>query len=191
MQPAVFPVTGDGEADELLASDPLALLLGMMLDQQIPMEKALLGPHLLTQRMGGLDVAGVADADPDDLQVIFRGPPALHRFPKAMAERAQALCAALEADHGGRAEEVWEGAADGADLLGRLQALPGFGEEKSRVFVALLAKRFGVRPDGWEQAAGAYADGTRLSVADIDSRDAFDRVRAWKREHKAKARAGG
>lgn len=191
MSPAVFPVTGDEEADSLLVADPLALLLGMMLDQQIPMEKAFLGPHLLTQRMGGLDAATIASADPEDLLAHFRERPALHRFPKSMAERAQALCGALEEHHGGRAADVWEGAADGADLLARLRALPGFGEEKSRIFVALLAKRFGVRPDGWEEAAGGYADGSRLSVADIDSRDAFDRVRAWKREQKAKARAAG
>lgn len=189
MTAATFPVTGDEEADDLLATDPLALLLGMMLDQQIPMEKAFVGPHLLTQRMGGLDVAAVAGADPDELEATFRERPALHRFPKAMAARAQALCIALEQDHGGRAADVWEGAADGADLLQRLEALPGFGEEKSRIFVALLAKRFGVRPDGWEEAAGGYADGTRLSVADIDSREAFDRVRAWKREQKARSRA--
>ncbi|CAN5523453.1 HhH-GPD-type base excision DNA repair protein [soil metagenome] len=191
MPAAVFPVTGDDQADSLLVADPLALLLGMMLDQQIPMEKAFLGPHLLTQRMGGLDAAAIASADPEDLLAHFIERPALHRFPKSMAERAQALCVALEEHHGGRAADVWEGAADGADLLARLQALPGFGEEKSRIFVAVLAKRFAVRPDGWEAAAGGYADGSRLSVADIDSRDAFDRVRAWKREQKAQARAAG
>lgn len=186
-----FPVTGDDDADGLLGSDPFALLLGMMLDQQIPMEKAFLGPHLLTQRMGGLDVAAIAASDPEELLARFRERPALHRFPKSMAERAQALCATLVERHGGQAAEVWEGASDGADLLARLEALPGFGEEKSRIFVALLAKRFGICPDGWEEAAGGYADGSRLSVADIDSRPAFERVRAWKREQKAKARAAG
>ncbi len=189
MPSAPFPVTGDDDADALLGADPLALLLGMMLDQQIPMEKAFRGPYDLTERMGGLDAGAIAAADPDELQQRFRERPALHRFPKSMAERTQALCVALQERHDGRAADVWEGAVDGADLLARLRALPGFGEEKARIFVALLAKRFGVRPDGWEAAAGGYADGSRMSVADIDGPEAFDRVRAWKKEQKAKARA--
>lgn len=186
-----FPVTGDDEADRLLVSDPLALLIGMLLDQQIPMEKAFASPRDLAERLGGgrLEAVRIASADPEDMERTFRGPPALHRFPKSMAERTQALCAALVEHHDGRAEDVWEGAEDGADLLGRLRALPGFGEEKARIFVAVLAKRLDVRPDGWEEAAGPYADGTRLSVADVDSREAFDRVRAWKKAAKAEARA--
>lgn len=189
MPAATFPVTGDDAADALLVEDPLALLVGMLLDQQIPMEKAFRGPYDLSTRRGGLDAAAIAAADPDDLVESFRQRPALHRFPKSMADRTRALCEALVEHHDGRAEDVWEGAADGADLLARLRALPGFGEEKSRIFVALLAKRFGVGPAGWEEAAGGFADGTRLSVADIDSRDAFERVRAWKREQRARAGA--
>lgn len=174
-------------ADELLVADPLALLIGMLLDQQIPMEKAFLGPHLLRERMGGeLDAAAIAALGPDELLAVFRGPPALHRFPKSMGERTQAMCAHLVEHHGGRAEDVWEGATDGADLLRRLVALPGYGKEKAQIFVAILAKRMGIRPDGWEQAAGPFSDPTPRSVADIDSRDAFDRVRAWKKEQKAK-----
>ena len=189
-----FPVTGDADADDLLVTDPLALLIGMLLDQQIPMEKAFTSPRDLADRMGGapLDAAAIAATDPADMEAIFRGPPALHRFPKSMGERTQALCATIVDAYDGRTERLWTEAADGADLLGRLRALPGFGEEKARIFVAVLAKRLGVRPDGWEEAAGPFADGTRLSVADVDSRDAFDRVRAWKREQKAAAkRAAG
>lgn len=183
-------MTGDEAADRRLVSDPLALLLGMTLDQQIPMEKAFIGPHVLAERMGGpLDATAIAEAPPEAFLATFRGPPAVHRFPKAMAERVQALCAHLVAHHDGRADDVWTGAADGADLLSRLRALPGFGEEKARIFIALLAKRIDVRPEGWQGAAGPYADGTRLSVADVDSRAAFDRVRAWKKEQKAKGQA--
>lgn len=186
---STFPVTGHDEADRLLVTDPLALLIGMLLDQQIPMEKAFHSPLLLAERLGGpLDAAAIATADADHLFAVFRGPPALHRFPRAMAERTQAMCAQLVEHHDGRAAEVWEGAADGDELLGRLRALPGFGADKARIFIALLAKRIDVRPPGWEAAAGPFADGTRLSVADVDSRAAFDRVRAWKREQKAKAK---
>ena len=185
-----FPVTGDPDADRLLVTDPLALLIGMLLDQQIPMEKAFVGPHLLAERMGGpLDATAIAAADPEEFLVTFRGPPAIHRFPQSMAERTQALCRYLVEHHGGRAEALWTEAADGADLLARLKALPGFGDDKARIFVALLAKRIDVRPAGWEEAAGPFGDGRRLSVADVDSREAFDRVRAWKKEQKAKAKA--
>jgi len=189
---STFPVTGDDAADDLLVSDPLALLIGMLLDQQIPMEKAFAGPRVLVERTGApLDAAAIAAADPQAFVALFQRTPAIHRYPKSMATRTQALCAHLVEHHGGRAAEVWEGAADGADLLGRLRALPGFGDEKARIFVALLAKRIDVRPEGWEAAAGPYADGTRLSVADVDSPAAFERVRAWKREQKARANAAG
>ncbi len=187
MPAPTFPVTGIDAADELLVTDPLALLIGMLLDQQIPMEKAFLGPHLLRERMGGeLDAATIAALGPDELLAVFRGPPALHRFPKSMGERTQAMCAHLVEHHGGRAEDVWEGAADGADLLRRLVALPGYGKEKAQIFVAILAKRMAIRPDGWQEAAGPFSDPAPRSVADIDSRQAFDRVRAWKKEQKAK-----
>lgn len=191
MPAAPFPVTGDPDADALLLVDPLALLLGMLLDQQIPMEKAFRSPYDLAERMGvaRLDAAQIAAADPDAMLALFKGPPALHRFPKSFAERTQAVCAFLVAHHDGRAEDIWEGAADGADLLRRLRALPGFGADKSQIFVALLAQRMGVRPEGWREAAGEFGDGRRLSVADVDSREAFDRVRAWKKEQKAAAKA--
>ena len=186
-----FPVTGDDAVDALLLADPLALLLGMLLDQQIPMEKAFRSPYDLAERMGvdRLDAATIAAADPDDVLAWFKGPPALHRFPKAFAERAQAVCARIVDDYDGRTERIWTEAADGADLLGRLLALPGFGKDKAQIFVALLAKRLGVTPAGWQEAAGEFGDGRRLSVADVDSREAFDRVRAWKKEQKAKAKA--
>lgn len=180
-----FPITGDEEADALLVADPLALLIGMLLDQQIPMEWAFAGPAKLEARLGVLDAATIAALEPDELRAVFQEKPALHRFPKSMAERTQALCQTLVRDHGGDAAAVWTGAADGADLLARLEALPGFGREKARIFLALLAKRFGVRPDGWEQAAGPFADDNPRSVADIDSRDSFERVRAWKKAQKA------
>lgn len=189
MPTPVFPITGDDPADELLVQEPLALLLGMLLDQQIPMERAFHAPFELRERLGGhLDAAAIASMDPERLIDLFRQRPALHRFPKSMGARAQDLCRSLVEHHGGDAASVWTGAADGADLLARLRALPGFGEEKSRIFVALLAKRMGVTPAGWEQAAGPFADGTPRSVADIDSRSSFDRVRAWKKEQKAKGR---
>lgn len=190
MPSLTFPVTGDDAADELLLADPLALLIGMLLDQQIPMEKAFRSPYDLAERMGvdRLDAAAIAAADPEEMLAIFKGPPALHRFPKAFAERTQAVCAAIVETYDGRAEAIWSEAADGADLLERLLALPGFGRDKAQIFIALLAKRVGVRPDGWEEAAGEFGDGRRLSVADVDSKEAFDRVRAWKKEQKAKAK---
>jgi uncharacterized HhH-GPD family protein len=186
-----FPVTGDAAADELLLADPLALLIGMLLDQQIPMEKAFRSPYDLAERMGveRLDAAAIAAADPEAMVAIFKGPPALHRFPKAFAERTQAVCATIVTTYGGRAEALWTEAADGDDLLRRLLALPGFGRDKAQIFVALLAKRVDVRPAGWLEAAGEFGDGRRLSVADVDSQEAFDRVRAWKKEQKAKAKA--
>ncbi len=186
-----FPVTGDDAADALLLADPLALLIGMLLDQQIPMEKAFRSPYDLAERMGGapLDAAAIAAADPEQVLAWFKGPPALHRFPKASAERTPAVCAAIVETYGGRAEAIWTEAADGDDLLRRLLALPGFGKDKAQIFVALLAKRIDVRPTGWQEAAGEFGDGRRLSVADVDSREAFDRVRAWKKEQKAAAKA--
>ena len=191
MTAKTFPVTGDAAADELLLADPLALLIGMLLDQQIPMEKAFRSPYDLAERMGvaRLDAAAIAAADPEAMLAIFKGPPALHRFPKAFAERTQAVCAAIVTTYGGRAEALWTEAADGDDLLRRLLALPGFGRDKAQIFVALLAKRVDVRPAGWLEAAGEFGDGRRLSVADVDSQEAFDRVRAWKKEQKAKAKA--
>jgi uncharacterized HhH-GPD family protein len=179
-------VTGDPEADGLVNSDPLALLIGMLLDQQIPMEWAFAGPRTLAERMGGrLDAAEIAAYDPDAFAALVKGPPALHRFPGSMGTRIQELCRFLVEHHGGRAEDVWEGAADGADLLARLKALPGYGDEKSRIFVAILAKRIGVQPAGWEEAAGPFSDPEPRSVADIHDAESLAQVRAWKKAKKA------
>ena len=185
MGASTFFMTGDPEADGLLASEPLALLIGMLLDQQVPMEWAFGSPARLKSRLGGtLDAATIAGMDPVDLEAAFKGPPALHRFPRSMAKRTQALCAALVEDHGGRAEVLWEGAESGAELLHRLRALPGFGDEKARIFLAVLGKRLGVRPPGWEEAAAPFSDERRRSVADATSPEALDEVRAFKRERK-------
>jgi uncharacterized HhH-GPD family protein len=190
MASPTFPVTGDADKDALLVSDPFALLLGMMLDQQITMEKAFAGPYDLRERLGGrLDPATLATTDPDTVVEAFRVKPALHRYRGAWAMRAIALASAIVDDHGGDTASIWPGAADGADLFERLRALPGFGDAKARIFIAVLAKRFGIRPDGWAEAAGDYADDTPRSVADIDSAGSLERVRMWKKEQKAKAKA--
>jgi uncharacterized HhH-GPD family protein len=189
MAAAVMPVTSNDAANALLVTDPLALLIGMLLDQQVPMEWAFLGPWTLRERIGGtLDAATVASLDPDELEALFRGPPALHRYPAAMAKRTQALCAFIVEHHGGDAAAVWTEAADGADLLKRLRALPGYGSEKARIFMAILAKRLGVRPTGWEQAAAPFSDDVPRSVADIDSPEAFERVRAFKKARRAEGK---
>ncbi|MCU1462820.1 MAG: HhH-GPD family protein [Acidimicrobiales bacterium] len=185
-----LPLTGDDPADQLLEDDPLALLIGMLLDQQVPMEKAFHSPYDLRERLGGrLDCVEIAAVDPAKLVEIFSERPALHRFPGSMAARTQAMCQALVDDFDGRAEQVWAGAADGPDLLARLTSLPGFGTQKAQIFTALLAKRLGVTPAGWELAAGAYAEPGHRSIADIDGPDAFAAVRAYKRDMKAKAKA--
>ena len=181
-----FFMTGDPEADGLLGSEPLALLIGMLLDQQVPMEWAFGAPARLKERLGGsLDATAIAAMDPDELLAAFKGPPALHRFPGSMGTRTQALCAALVEGYGGQAEAVWEGAPSGAELLRRLKALPGFGDEKARIFLAVLGKRLGVQPPGWEEAAAPFSDERRRSVADAVSPEALEEVRAFKRERKA------
>ena len=182
-----FFLTGDVAADQLLASDPNAVLLGMVLDQQVTMEKAFSGPAVIAERMGGtLDVAAIAAADPEEFARLCSTPPAVHRFPGSMSKRVRALSQAIVDDYAGDTERIWAEAADGADLFSRLRALPGFGDEKARIFVAVLAKRFDVRPDGWEAAAGPFADATPRSVADIDSPEGLVKVRAWKKAQKAK-----
>ncbi|MXZ96768.1 MAG: Fe-S cluster assembly protein HesB [Acidimicrobiaceae bacterium] len=179
-------VTGDDAADRLLNTDPLALLLGMLLDQQIPLEWAFMGPHRLVERLGAeLDAVDISERDPDEFSALVRAKPALHRFPSSMAKRMQALCRHVADHYDGDAGAVWNAAASGEDLFRRLRDLPGYGDEKARILTAVLAKRFGVRPDGWEAQAGAFADGEPRSVADIDSPEALQRVRAWKKEQKA------
>jgi uncharacterized HhH-GPD family protein len=178
-------VTGDADADELLNTDPLAVLIGMLLDQQVPMEWAFFGPFLLKERMGGtLDAATIAATDPDEFLRICKGPRAIHRFPGSMGKRVQAMCQMLVDNYGGDAARVWTEAANGQELRQRLLALPGFGEEKTKIFIALLAKRFGVKPDGWQEAAGTFGDDTPRSVADIDSAETLARVREWKQARK-------
>ncbi len=192
MPTAAIPVTGDPAADELLVEDPLALLIGMLLDQQVPMEWAFKGPHTLQERLGGhLDCAAIAAMSPDELQAVFSAKPALHRFPGSMAKRTHALCNAIVDDYGGDPERIWTEATSGADALARLKALPGFGDEKAKIFLALLGKRLGVAPDGWEKASKPYSDKTKRSVADIDSPEALAQVRAWKKAQKAKGKSKG
>ena len=189
MMSAPVPLTGEPQADELLGKDPLALLLGMLLDQQIPMEWAFRGPYTLQERMGSpLDAATIASMDPAALESLFKGPPAVHRFPGSMAKRAQALCQALVDDWGGDAGALWRDVESGDELLRRVKALPGFGVQKAKIFCALLAKRFDVRPAGWEAATAPYSDDQPRSVADIDSPETLARVREWKRAMKAQGK---
>jgi uncharacterized HhH-GPD family protein len=182
-------VTGDPDADALLVSDPFALLVGMLLDQQVPMEWAFKGPYTLKERMGGeLDATKLAAMSPEEVEELFKQKPALHRFPGSMGKRTHALAVAITEDYGGDAGKVWKSAKDGADLYDRLRALPGYGDEKAKIFMAILAKRLGVKKKGWEEVATPFSDDTPRSVADIDSREAFDRVRAFKKEMKAKGK---
>src|SRR5919108_1993622 len=178
---AKIPITGDEEADRLLEEDPLALLIGMLLDQQVPMERAFHSPCELKQRLGGrLDAVDIAARDPDELKAVFSERPALHRFPGSMAARTQELCRFLVEHHGGDAGHVWASAATGDEVVANLRELPGFGEQKARIFSALLAKRLGVQPDGWQRAAGPYGEPGHRSVADVDGPDSLARGRAYK-----------
>jgi len=188
---SVLWLTGDPEADALLSSEPLALLIGMVLDQQIPMERAFKAPFDLKERLGGsLDPAAIAAMPPDDLAAVFAAKPALHRFPRSMAGRVQEVCGAVLDSYGGDTAAIWTSADDGKQLLANVKALPGFGDQKARIFVALLGKQFGVQPPGWDVAAGAYGEpGSSRSVADIDSPEALARVRQFKQAAKAEARA--
>jgi uncharacterized HhH-GPD family protein len=181
----------DPEADKLLSEDPLALLVGMVLDQQIPLEKAFRGPYDLRERLGSpLDAGRIAAMSPDSLSAAFAERPSLHRFPASMAKRVQDMCQALVDHYGGDAAVVWTGATSGEELLARIRSLPGFGEQKAKIFVALLGKQLGVRPPGWEEAAGVYgAAGSFKSVADIDSAASLAKVREYKKAAKAQARS--
>jgi uncharacterized HhH-GPD family protein len=184
-------IAQDAAADELLSRDPLALLIGMLLDQQIPMEKAFTSPAVLRERIGhDLDAAEIATYEPGEFEELFRRPPALHRFPAAMAKRVQELARVIVERHGGDAAAVWTGAADGADLVARLGALPGFGAQKAKIFTALLGKQFGVRPAGWREAAGDYGvAGSHRSVADVVDAASLRAVRAYKQQLKAAAKS--
>ena len=182
----------DDAADALLSRDPLALLLGMLLDQQFPMERAFAAPRLLADRLGvdTLSAAQVAECDPEVLLRHFQGPPALHRYPGSMATRAQELARVLVEGYGGRADALWADAPDGATLLRRLGELPGFGAQKARIFLALLGKQCGVTPPGWREAAGPYGeDGARRSVADVTDPTSLAEVRSTKQQAKQAAKA--
>jgi uncharacterized HhH-GPD family protein len=178
-------ITGDPDADRLLNRDGLALMIGMLLDQQVPMEWAFTGPATLRARLGHLDAKRIAAMPEDDLVAVCCDKPAIHRFPAVMARRIHALCVAVAADHRGKAERIWRDVDSGAELYRRLRELPGFGDEKARIFIALLAKRFGVRPDAWEAAAGPFADDRPRTVADIHDAASLAVVREWKKAQKA------
>ena len=183
-------LTGRPDADELLARDPNALLLGMVLDQQIPMEKAFSGPAVIAERMGGLDVRAIAAADPEEFKTVCSTPPAVHRFPGSMSARVQSVCQVLVESYDADAVNLWADVSTGAELFKRIGALPGFGAQKASIFLALLGKQYGVTPDGWREAAGAYGeDGARRSVADVVDDESLDAVRASKKAAKAAAKA--
>jgi uncharacterized HhH-GPD family protein len=181
----------DPEADSLLSEDAFALLVGMVLDQQIPLERAFAAPLELSRRLGApLEPARIAAMDGAELVALFSTRPALHRFPAAMAERVGDLARLIVERYGGEAEAIWTGAKDGEELLNRVRRLPGFGEQKARIFVALLGKQLGVRPPGWQSAAGRFGEeGTRMSVADIDGPETLAEVRHYKAGMKAAAKS--
>jgi uncharacterized HhH-GPD family protein len=178
-------VTSDPAANELLNTNGFALLIGMLLDQQVPMEWAFMGPASLERRLGHLDASRIAAMEPDELVAVFCAKPALHRYPAVMARRTHELCELLVDRYDGDATRLWTGVDSGAELFRRLRELPGYGEEKARIFVAILAKRMGVAPPGWEAAAGPFADPTPRSVADSHSPESLASVREWKRAQKA------
>jgi uncharacterized HhH-GPD family protein len=185
-RPAALYFTADPEANELLAREPLAVLLGMLLDQQVTMEWAFGAPLLLKQRLGAdhLDAGAIAAMDPAALEAVFRAKPALHRYPASMAKRTHDLCRHIVEHYGGRTEDIWNGAESGEELLLRIQALPGFGKDKSRIFVGLLGKRLAVRPTGWEQVAADWP-----SIADVDTFERVAEIREKKRAAKAAKKA--
>ncbi|MEU6113748.1 HhH-GPD-type base excision DNA repair protein [Streptomyces sp. NPDC047117] len=179
------------EADELLGRSPLAALVGMLLDQQVPMEWAFTGPYTIARRMNGddLDAHAIAAQNPEAFEELLARKPAVHRYPRSMAKRVQQLCQYLVEHYDGDAEAVWRDAGTGAELLKRLNDLPGFGKQKAQIFLALLGKQFGVRPEGWREAAGAYGEeDSRRSVADITGPESLAEVRAYKQEMKRAAK---
>jgi uncharacterized HhH-GPD family protein len=178
----------DPAADELLTKDPLALLIGMALDQQFPMERAFRGPYVMRERMGAFDTSTIANHP--DLKAVFAVPPVVHRFPGSMATRVQELCRHLLEQYDGDPARIWKGVKDAGEVLARLEALPGFGKQKARIFLALLGKQYGVRATGWREAAGAYGEeGSFRSIADVTGPDSLLKVRSYKQAMKAEAKA--
>jgi len=181
-----IPITGDDIADRLLQTDPLALLIGMLLDQQVPMEWAFRGPATLRDRLGGeLDATRIAAMDVDDFVAICSEKPAIHRFPSSMGTRVHELCSFVVEHYDGDAGRIWKGVRSAEVLFGRLRELPGYGEEKSKIFLAILAKRLGKRPAGWEELAAPFSDDQPRSVADVSSPETLLQVREWKQAMKA------
>jgi uncharacterized HhH-GPD family protein len=183
-------IAQDPASDRVLSDDPFALLTGMLLDQQFPMERAFAAPAKVLERFGTLDPAAIAAADPEEFKALCSTPPAIHRFPGSMAGRIQELARVVADSYDGDASRIWTEAASGSDLMARLQALPGFGTQKAQIFVALVAKQLGVRPDGWEKAAGDYALEGHRSVADVVDETSLQKVRDFKQARKAANRAG-
>ena len=189
MAKPVLPVTGDPDADRLLVEDPLALLLGMLLDQQVPMEWAFMGPNTLKSRLGHLDADKIASMDRDEFVALCREKPAIHRFPKSMGERVHAVCQHVVEHYDGQADKIWKGTRDAQTVYDRLREIPGYGEEKTKIFMAILAKRFDKKPKGWEDLAAPFSDDVKRSVADISSEEALHEVRKWKKAQKAKGKS--
>lgn len=186
-----LPITGDAEADRLLSENPLALLLGMLLDQQITMEKAFSGPAVLADRLGGLDAAAIAEMPLDDFIAVCSQTPAIHRFPKSMGTRIWEACRFITERWNGDASRIWKRVKDADELYRRLREVPGFGDEKTRIFIALLAKRFGRTPEGWQRVAEPFGDDVPRSVADVNDETSLIAVREWKKAQKAAKRAAG
>jgi uncharacterized HhH-GPD family protein len=183
-------LTGDAEADRLLTKDPFALLTGMLLDQQIAMEIAFIGPKKIADRMGGFDVRKIAKTDEDAFVELCVQKPAIHRYGGSMGRRVHALAQHIMANYDGKTDRIWkQGKPDGKEVLKRLKALPGYGEQKAKIFLALLGKQLGVQPEGWREAAGAYGEeGSRRSIADVTSAEALAEVRSFKKAAKAAAK---
>ncbi|MBF6507593.1 Fe-S cluster assembly protein HesB [Nocardia farcinica] len=189
--PKKLNLTGDADADELLSEDPFALLTGMLLDQQVAMEVAFAGPKKIAERMGGFSVSKIAESDLDEFVELCVRKPAIHRYGGSMGRRVHALAQYVVEHYDGRTEAIWtEGDPDGKEVLKRLKALPGYGDQKARIFLALLGKQRGVQPAGWREAAGAYGEeGSRRSIADVVDEQTLQEVRSWKKEQKAAAKA--
>jgi uncharacterized HhH-GPD family protein len=188
---AKLQLVQDPAADALLEANPFALLVGMLLDQQYPMEAAFAGPKKIADRMGGVDAAEIADYDPEKFAALCSKTPAVHRFPGSMAKRIQSLSQILVDRYDGDAAALWTaGDPDGAEVLRRIKELPGFGEQKAKIFVALLGKQYGVTPKGWREAAGDYGTaGAFMSVADVKDAGSLEKVRSYKKQMKAAAKA--